>query len=273
MCARVLVIDDDPVNLDLMTYLLNAFGHTPIAASGGEAALQAVCTTEVDLVLCDIQMPGVDGFEFLRRLNQERRHKPPVIGVTALAMVGDREKILSAGFDGYMAKPITPETFVSEVERYLTSAQRSDHPQPAVEAPAPYSPPAPKDRKNLRVLIVDNEPSNREILRLLLDYSGYDVLMAVSGNSALEIARRAQPHAIISDLHMSDGDGFDLIENLRRDPELRDTPVIFVSATNPRPRDVDRGVALGASKFLLRPFEPEVILEALNEALTKGREA
>ena len=69
---------------------------------------------------------------------------------------------------------------------------------------------------------------------------------------------------------MSDGDGFDLIENLRRDPELCDTPVIFVSATNPRPRDVDRGVALGASKFLLRPFEPEVILEALNEVLTKG---
>src|SRR5204863_9137740 len=140
--------------------------------------------------------------------------------------------------------PITPETFVAEVERYLTSAQRPDHPLPAVAAPAPYSLPAPKDRKNLCVLIVDNEPSNREILRLLLDYSGYDVLMAVSGNSALELARRARPHVIISDLHMSDGDGFDLIENVRRNPELRDTPVIFVSATNPRPREVEKGVAL-----------------------------
>src|SRR5881397_3142022 len=66
MCARVLVIDDDPVNLDLMTYLLSAFGHAPIAASGAEPALQAIRTSHIDLVLCDIQMPGADGFEFLR---------------------------------------------------------------------------------------------------------------------------------------------------------------------------------------------------------------
>src|SRR5438045_3843845 len=119
MCARVLVIDDDPVNLDLMIYLLNAFGHRPISADGGAHALETMRTTEVELVLCDIHMPGMDGFEFLRRLNDEGRHRVPVIGVTALAMVGDREKILAAGFDGYLAKPITPETFVDEVEKYL----------------------------------------------------------------------------------------------------------------------------------------------------------
>jgi len=126
MCARVLVIDDDPVNLKLMIYLLGAFGHTPLPAGGAAVALETMQTTQIDLVLCDIQMPGMDGFEFLRRLSEERRQKPPVIGVTALAMVGDREKILSAGFDGYMTKPITPETFVRDLERYLPSAQRAN---------------------------------------------------------------------------------------------------------------------------------------------------
>src|SRR5207253_4723725 len=111
MCARILVIDDDPINLDLMLYLLKAFGHTPVPAQSAIRGLEIIRSDDADLILCDIQMPEVDGFEFLRTLSAEGGRKVPVIGVTALAMVGDREKVLAAGFDGYMAKPITPETF------------------------------------------------------------------------------------------------------------------------------------------------------------------
>jgi two-component system cell cycle response regulator len=268
MCARVLVIDDDPVNLDLMTYLLNAFGHTPIAASGGEAALRAVRSTDIDLVLCDIQMPDVDGFEFVRRLGQTTHRRPPVIGVTALAMVGDREKILSAGFDGYMAKPIAPETFVQEVERYLAVSERTGY-EPRPLAASTYVRPPATERKNVRVLIADNEPANVEILRLLLDHWGYDVLAARSGRAALELARRERPEVIISDLHMPDGDGLELLEVARADPLLRETPIIFVSATNPRRKTIEKASALGAANFLLRPFEPQMLLDALNECLAK----
>ena len=269
MCARLLVIDDDPVNLDLMTYLLTAFGHTTLPVSGAQAALDILRAANVDLVLCDIQMPGIDGFELLRRINAEGLCKAPVVGITALAMVGDREKVLGAGFDGYMAKPITPETFVKEVEHYLPADQHAA-PLPAVTVESSSSHPQPSARNGLRVLVVDNEPANRQILRVLLDYSGYEVLMAESGNAALEIARRAQLDAIISDIHMPDGDGFALIENARRDPQLMHIPIIFVSATTPRPRDVQKGIELGASRFLLRPFEPEVLLDALNHILAKS---
>lgn len=271
MCARVLVVDDDPVNLDLMIYLLDAFGHTPIPANGGALALETVLTTKVDLVLCDIQMPGIDGFEFLHRLTEARAHHPPVVGVTALAMVGDREKILAAGFNGYMAKPISPETFVEEVERYLSISQRVNHqtPREAPHTEAPYAAPHAAARKDVRILVVDDEPANLQILRLLLDHWGFDVLVAENGNAALDLARREKPDAIISDVHMPEGDGIELIENVRRDPSLKGTPIILVSATGPRSRAVERGIALGGSTFLVRPFEPEVLLDALTESLKK----
>jgi two-component system cell cycle response regulator len=269
MCARVLVVDDDPVNLDLMVYLLNAFGHTPLRANGGAMALEMVLATEVDLVLCDIQMPGMDGFELLHRLRETRKRHPPVIGVTALAMVGDREKILAAGFDGYMAKPISPETFVQEVERYLSVSQRADHQTPLEMPPAPYKAPRATERKDARVLVVDDEPANLQILRLLLEHWGYDVVAAESGNTALVIARRDRPAAIISDVHMADGDGFELIENARRDPLLRETPFILVSATGPRSQSMEKSMALGGSAFLVRPFEPQVLLDALTHCLKK----
>src|SRR5262245_26572107 len=118
MCARVLVIDDDPVNADLIAYLLRAFGHEAVIALGGEPALHEAKAAGMDLVLCDIQMPGIDGYEVRRRLRADSRYDAtPIVGVTALAMVGDREKVLSAGFDGYLTKPISPETFVPEIEK------------------------------------------------------------------------------------------------------------------------------------------------------------
>lgn len=270
MCARVLVIDDDPVNLDLMIYLLDAFGHTPIPAGGGAAALATMLATDVDLVLCDIQMPEMDGFDFLHRLRDARTHNPPIIGVTALAMVGDREKILAAGFDGYMAKPIVPETFVEEVERYIAISKRVDHHRvPRETAPAPYAAPHAAERKDARVLVVDDEPANLQILRILLEHWGYDVLSAESGNAALDLARREKPHAIISDVHMADGDGFELIENARRDPSLRETPIILVSATGQRSQSLERSKAFSGSTFLIRPFEPQVLLDALTQCLKK----
>lgn len=122
MCARVLVIDDDPVNVDLVAYLLRAYGHEPLTALSGEDALREAHERPVDLVLCDIQMPEMDGFEIVRQLRRnERFARIPIVGVTALAMVGDREKIVAAGFDGYMTKPITPETFVPDIEKFLTA--------------------------------------------------------------------------------------------------------------------------------------------------------
>src|SRR5205085_10311307 len=134
----------------------------------------------------------------------------------------------------------TPETFVEELERYMAMPEHvRQEPKPSAAPTAYVRPPATK-RKNVRILIADNEPANIEVLRLLLDHWGYDVLAAPSGRAALELARRERPDVIISDLHMPDGDGLELLETARADPRLRETPIIFVSATNPRPRAIEK---------------------------------
>src|SRR5919109_568893 len=125
MAARILVIEDNPTNLDLMTYLLASFGHTPLTANDGEAGLEAAQRELPDLIICDVQLPGVDGYEVARWLKSHPRLQTiPLVAVTALAMVGDRDKVLGAGFDGYIAKPIDPQTFVGQVEQLLQPDQR-----------------------------------------------------------------------------------------------------------------------------------------------------
>jgi len=118
--ASILVIDDNAANLDLMLYLLRHFGHTPEGQIDGLSGYAAVKRGAFDLILCDILMPGIDGYEFARRCKSDPGLRAtPLVAVTALAMAGDRERVVEAGFDGYIGKPIEPETFVSQVEHFL----------------------------------------------------------------------------------------------------------------------------------------------------------
>lgn len=118
--ADVLIIEDNPANMQLMVYLLQAFGHTTIEEFNGAAGLAAIDRQPPDIILCDLQLPVMDGYEVARRLKTNPRTAAiPLVAVTAYAMVGDQDKVLAAGFNGYIAKPITPETFVEQVETFL----------------------------------------------------------------------------------------------------------------------------------------------------------
>src|SRR6185436_9119857 len=97
--ARILVIEDNPASLSLMTYLLKAFGHTFFPASDGEEGIAVARRERPDLILCDIQLPKLDGHEVCRQLKTDpATSEIPIVAVTAYAMVGDREKLLAEGF-------------------------------------------------------------------------------------------------------------------------------------------------------------------------------
>jgi CheY-like chemotaxis protein len=126
MPARILLIEDNAANLELMSYLLKAFGHVPTEAGDSAAGLRLALENEYDLVLTDVLMPRLDGYEVVRGIRSDPlRRATKVVAVTALAMVGDRERILASGFDGYIAKPLEPETFVRDVDRFLPVSLRS----------------------------------------------------------------------------------------------------------------------------------------------------
>jgi two-component system cell cycle response regulator len=120
--ARVLVIEDNAANLELMTYLLRAFGHTALTAREAYEGLEIAQRERPDIIVCDIQLPDIEGYEVARQLksNADLRNIP-LIAVTALAMVGDRDRILATGFNGYISKPIVPETFVPQLEAFISS--------------------------------------------------------------------------------------------------------------------------------------------------------
>lgn len=123
--ARILLIEDNEANLELMTYLLTAFGYTPLVAHDGEEGLERARRERPEAIVCDVQLPGIDGFGVAASLAADPVLRDvPLIAVTALAMVGDRDRVLAAGFDGYIDKPIVPERFVAQIEAFLPPDRR-----------------------------------------------------------------------------------------------------------------------------------------------------
>jgi two-component system cell cycle response regulator len=257
MGARILVIDDDPVNAELAGYLLRAFGHEPVLALGGEPAIDEARNRVPDLVLCDIQMPGVDGFEVLRQLRGDARFTTTaIVGVTALAMVGDHEKIIAGGFDGYLTKPITPETFVEEIERYLPAALAAPRRMPPDTHVVSEEVPAIGAKRSGYALVVDDYAPGRELLRHLIVALGVAVRTASNAEDALAFTRDAPPRLIISDR-------LAVLEAARVDAILRDVPFLLVSDDAPSVEEERFARNAGANGFVERPIDVETMLGLL----------
>jgi two-component system cell cycle response regulator DivK len=126
MTARILIAEDNAANLALVDYLLKAAGHETLAATDGAEAVRMARELHPDLIICDLQMPVVDGYEVLSNLRQDPALRDvPVIALTAYSRSSDRTTVLVAGFDGYLSKPIDPEAFVAQIEKYLRPELRS----------------------------------------------------------------------------------------------------------------------------------------------------
>jgi two-component system, cell cycle response regulator DivK len=121
--ARVLVIEDNPANMKLATFLLQSAGHTVSGATDAEAGLLSARMGRPDLILMDIQLPGMDGLEATTQLKRDDATRAiPVIALTALAMKGDEERIRAAGCDGYIAKPMDYKQFLTAIAARLAPA-------------------------------------------------------------------------------------------------------------------------------------------------------
>ena len=120
MKAKILVIEDNEQNMYLTTFILEKHGYEVVQAWDGREGIELADRVKPTLIILDIQLPVIDGYA----VAQELRRNPaldgvPIVAVTSYAMVGDRERVLAAGCNGYIEKPINPDTFMDDVEQYL----------------------------------------------------------------------------------------------------------------------------------------------------------
>lgn len=117
---KILIIEDNEKNMYLMNFILSKKGYEVIKAETGEKGVELALKEKPALVLMDIDLPGIDGYEATRRIKtSESGAGLPIVAITSYAMAGDRERVLKAGCTGYIEKPIDPEQFIPEIEKFI----------------------------------------------------------------------------------------------------------------------------------------------------------
>jgi two-component system cell cycle response regulator len=277
--ARILIIEDNPANIELMSFLLSAYGHAPLSAADGPRGVAAARSERPDLIACDVNLPGMDGFAVLAELKGDPALAGvPILAVTALAMTGDREKVLAAGFDGYISKPIEPESFVAELEAFLTStpapASAPAAPAaPAAAATAPVTAMAANDATAnaatpatgaRTLLLVDDDRFMLGVLNDMLIGQPYRVLSACSGEEALQVLSHEPVEVILCDQAMPGMRGTEVLaEAAARYPKT----VRLMLSGQPDLTDIEAAIKSGvADGHYIKPLGARALREQLDEA-------
>ena len=276
--ARILIIEDNPANIELMSFLLSAYGHAPLSAADGPRGVAAARSERPDLIACDVNLPGMDGFAVLSELKGDPALAGvPILAVTALAMTGDREKVLAAGFDGYISKPIEPESFVAELEAFLTTAPASAPPPAAVPAAAPpvtatvanAAPAATPDASARTLLLVDDDRFMLGVLNDMLIGQPYRVLSASSGEEALDVLSHEPVEVILCDQAMPGMRGTEVLATAAaRYPNT----VRLMLSGQPDLTDIEAAIRSGvADGHYIKPLGARALREQLDEAFRLQR--
>jgi GAF domain-containing protein/DNA-binding response OmpR family regulator len=209
--TRVLVIDDDAAVRDLMARFLGKEGFRVVTAAGGEEGLRLAREIEPDVITLDVLMPGMDGWSVLAALKADAALAD--IPVVMLTMLDDRNLGYALGAADYLTKPIDRERLVAVLGRH---------------------------RRDLPVLVVDDDADFRDLTRRMLEREGYTVVEAVNGRAALDRLRDTAPGVILLDLMMPEMDGFDFVAAVQANPAWRALPIVVITAKDLAPEDHER---------------------------------
>jgi len=251
----ILVIEDNELNLKLVKGLLAIGKFNSLSAPDAETGIHLARMHHPDLILMDIQLPGLDGLSATRMIKSDEtlRHIP-VVALTSYAMQGDDQKAQAAGCDGYVTKPIDTRTFNKILESYFkaTSHDKGELKESIRSKPL--------------ILIVDDEPKNIKLLRAKLSKTPYQIEQAVSGFEAIEKAQTLLPDLILLDVMMPGMDGYEVARRLKADPKLNLTPIILVTSLDSAEAKA-KGMNAGAEEFMTKPIHTGKLMARINSMI------
>ncbi len=253
---RILIIDDDSINRTLMAACLEENGYIVHEAEDGMIGLKILREESFDLVLLDLLMPVMDGFEVLTRMKSEKRLRHLPVIVTSGEM--DQENIvqcLRMGAVDYMTKPCDPIMLCTRIQNILYPLTRGDD---------------QKRKTTGTLLVVDDDTLYRTLLTTCLEDKGYIVAEAENGKEAWKMIETGSYDLVFLDLVMPEMNGFEVLERMKSDGRTDHIPVIVVSGENDM-ESLVRCIETGAADFICKPFEPAILHARVNASLAVKR--
>src|SRR5436189_1895536 len=276
MSARILVVDDIPAKVKLLEAGLSAEYFDVLTATNGAAALDICSRAECDIILLDVMMPDLDGFEVCRRLKSNPvTHFIPVVMITALDSPADRVRGLEAGADDFLTKPVSDVVLIARVRSLTRLKMMTDELRMRaitsleIGVQAPERGAVADSGKGGRILLVDDRPASYERLAPMLA-TEHTVDVEPDPSQALFHAAEGNYDLLIVSLSLENFDGLRLCSQARSLERTRQVPILAISDADNNARLL-RGLEIGVNDYLLRPVDKNELLARARTQIRKRR--
>lgn len=252
----ILCVEDNIINQEVIEDIIRKKGYKYIAAYNGNEALEVLKNNKVDLILMDVQMPEMNGFEITKTVREEDskvRHIP-IIGMTAYSMFESRDKCIKAGMDDYIAKPLDIEKLYNIIGNHLEKSNK--------KSDGIYENNIVKEISKVNnweqdkvILSVDDNIISQELMENIIRGKGYKYIAAYNGNEALEILKSNKIDLILMDAQMPELNGFETTKAIRENEDRRNPiPIIAITAFA-MPDDKEKCIEAGMDAYISKPFD------------------
>jgi CheY-like chemotaxis protein/class 3 adenylate cyclase len=246
----VLLVDDSDLIHRHTRPILQAEGYNVVEAWDGEQALALCAQQRFDLILTDVEMPKLDGWELCRRIKGDAKTEHiPVVICSSLGEASDLERGFDLGADEYLVKPVVAEELIGRLQALLATKMLS---------------------QRERLLVVDDSAAIRHLVSDCLKRQGFQVTTAVDGQDGLEKALATKPELILTDYDMPRMTGFELVVALRKNQQTRDIPLVMLTARDTK-RDQAQMRAAGLNSYLVKPFGTDKCIALVERVLAEKR--
>ncbi len=270
--GNILVVDDHPANVKLLATYLHAEGYEITGAGSGEEALTRVQTELPDLILLDVMMPGLDGFQLteMLKLDPLTRHIPVVL-ITALDSAADAARGFEAGADEFLSKPVNRAELLARVRSLLRLKRMHDELETRVTVhdrlvQRQLDQVAPRQAM---VLVVEDDEHVVKQFTSVLTGEGYQTMAVSSAGAAREALGQCVPDLILLDILLPDTSGLSLLRELKADSSLGEIPVILVTALQDVATKI-KGIEAGAEDYLVKPVQSVELAARLRTAMRRA---
>jgi len=271
--GKVLLVDDEPLNVQLMETRLAIAGYQVVTAANGDEGLAQAFKTKPDIILLDIMMPGLNGYQITSKLKEDPDLKIiPVVLLTALEDTEAKVKGLNAGADDFLSKPINQLELLARI-RSLIKLKRLQ--EELMQVNRVSQPPAEvrtdiQEISQICILLVEDDKMAAAYTRFNLEQAGYKVYIAKDGAEARTFLTKEHPALILLDIMLPDINGLDLLAEIKKNKKMEHIPVIIVSAIGDLEVRI-RGIETGADDYLVKPVNHLEMLARVKANLRKNQ--
>jgi len=272
---KILIVDDDPLNVKLLEANLSCEDYIVFSAHDGSAALEEVETIQPDLILLDIMMPGIDGYEVTRRLKTSAKTRDiPIILITSLTGIDDKNKGMQAGADEFLNKPVNTTELLARVKSLIRLKKYHEQLKSRNKSEVSFVRPTqsiassiPEKEMPVVLLAEDNEKDLR-LLRAYLNGQSYQIKYVRTGEEALSFCLKQKADLLILDVILPGINGFDVCRQLKNNDATRKIQILMVTSLNDLESRI-KGIEFGADDFLIKPIHKDEFIVRVRALLRK----